>query len=750
MASWLQKCEQLRRNDPALTVLALGAEHPPKRTGCITWDETTKIAEALENNTYVTALCISQPENAILFSHFLRTSPSLRGVVLTDRNKVGVGVSSLLQCLASNKTLMSLHLCHVIIERPAFLETLISTSKTLEELSFKEHDTASLEVAQALRTGLVRNQTLTFLKLVAARESKSHLGEVVFGLYDHPRLKFLKIDTPLTETFSMALGSILPSNSSIKHLELGLDLELNVVPAGQTSPTKLLAPILVGLAWNKGIHNFTLRGVRGNSPLCAEAWTCMLRNNTALKVVDLSTLDDVPSRGRGIYKLGRESACGITQGLCMNNTLKKLDLGGCLDANSFDGAAWRDMLSQNTSLKELVLTRFCIFDGAVGSDAFPEIQGLSDGLAQNKSLRVLDISLNALEPSAVQSLSLALKHNTTLESLNLADNQIAVDGAMAIKSMLEANTFLRRINLSLTELGEDEGGLALIEGLSQNHRLESLDISCNSLGNETFRAICLGLQGNTSLRELNVERNNIHLEACATELNGLLASSSLRTLRIGGNQGILTEDEIFEIITEGNNNRGIELLAEGLRTNESLIELGLHGVDCRNTGLRFLAEALTENSTLETLDIAENDFDSDGVLHFLGLLPEMQGLKEVNGFLDQLGEERVCVALAESLRENQVFCRISKSPNVSARWRLLTELSLQLKDEIHYRLKMNEYGRRVLKPPLVSQLPVAIWPHMLATASATHTGSWSLLFHFLQNLPPDAFRKREASESDLS
>jgi hypothetical protein len=146
----------------------------------------------------------------------------------------------------------------------------------------------------------------------------------------------------------------------------------------------------------------------------------------------------------------------------------------------------------------------------------------------------------------------------------------------------------------------------------------------------------------------------------------------------------------------------------------------------KNTGLRFLAEALTENSTLEILDVVDNVIDSVGVLHFLGLLPAMKGLKEANGFIDQLKDEQACVALAESLRENELFCRISKTPEAYEAW--------QLKDEIHYRLKMNEHGRRLFLPPLVSQLPIAIWPHMSATASAS--GNWSLLFHFLQNLPP--------------
>jgi hypothetical protein len=689
-----------------------------------------QLQSPLWKNTDATAFITSQLEHATLLSHFLQTSPSLRILALMrnvdDGGNGGDDVSNLLECLTSNKWLVTLLLSYLNIERPVFLETIISTSKSLSHLVFKEHETASFQVAQALRKGLVRNQTLGSLNLVGTRESKSHLEEVMFGLYDHPRLKILFVDTPLTDTFATSLRSLLQCNSSIEHLVLGVYLEVNAVPAGQTCPT--IAPILAGLACNKGIQKFRLSGVRGNMPFCASAWKEMLETNTIMKELDLSTKDDAIRRNSFNYKVGHESACAITKGLCMNTTLAKLDLSGCLNADSFDGAAWQEMLSHNTALKELVLKRCDITD--------IEVQGISDGLAQNKSLRVLDVSSNRLGSSAVQSLSVALSHNTTLESLNLAFTD---DGAMAINAMLEANTFLRRLNISQS-LIEAEGGLALSAGLSQNNRLESLDLSHNLIGTESFRAICLSIRGNTSLREFNVESNNIRFSACQTELNGLFASPSLRTLRLGNNHGLVTEgDELRIQEIEGatfpeRHNRGIELLAEGLRTNETLVELGLQNTYFDNIGLGFLAEALTENSTLETLDVANNEFDSDGALHFLGLLPAMKGLKETNGFLDHLNGEQVCVALAESLRENEVFCRLSKTPEVYSLWRITAKISLQLKDEIHYRLKMNEYGRRLFQPPLISQLPVAIWPHMLATASAA--GNWSLLFHFLQNLPP--------------
>jgi hypothetical protein len=164
------------------------------------------------------------------------------------------------------------------------------------------------------------------------------------------------------------------------------------------------------------------------------------------------------------------------------------------------------------------------------------------------------------------------------------------------------------------------------------------------------------------------------------------------------------------------------------------MELWSRSWDCMLPALitlvfRFLAEALTENSTLEILGVADNEFNSVGVLHFLGLLPAMKGLKEVNGFIDQLKEEQACVALVESLRENEVFCRISKTPDAYEKWRLVATLSLQLKDEIQYPLKMNEYGLRLFYPlwfaSFRSPYGLTCWPRHLLQV----TGDYCITFY---------------------
>jgi hypothetical protein len=112
------------------------------------------------NNTKATTFITSELEHATLLSSFLQTSSSLRILALTrnvdDKSKGDSDdVSNLLECLINNKTLVTLLLSYVNIERPVFLETILSTSKRLSHLLFKEHETPSLQVAQALRKGFV-------------------------------------------------------------------------------------------------------------------------------------------------------------------------------------------------------------------------------------------------------------------------------------------------------------------------------------------------------------------------------------------------------------------------------------------------------------------------------------------------------------------------------------------------------------------------------------------------------------------
>jgi hypothetical protein len=74
----------------------------------------------------------------------------------------------------------------------------------------------------------------------------------------------------------------------------------------------------------------------------------MLQTNTTMQVLSLNTQYKANGPNPIIRRLGHESACAITEGLYANNTLEKLDLGGCLDADRSMGLLGRRCLVKKT------------------------------------------------------------------------------------------------------------------------------------------------------------------------------------------------------------------------------------------------------------------------------------------------------------------------------------------------------------------------------------------------------------------
>jgi hypothetical protein len=224
------------------------------------------------------------------------------------------------------------------------------------------------------------------------------------------------------------------------------------------------------------------------------------------------------------------------------------------------------------------------------------------------------------------------------------------------------------------------------------------------------RAVCESLQGNSFLRELDLSENSISLDVdCAIALNDLLGSTTLRVLKLFDNR-----------VT----NEGIELLARGLQGNSSLIELDLQGCDISDEGLLNLGEALVENSTLEILRL-HDAFGQDAVSQFFELLPQMKSLKELCFNHDYLMEkEEYCVMVVDSLRKNTSLQRLTCGSHPHA-WH---EEAL-----IVFYLSLNRNGRKFLEPPLVSRVPLGLWPRILANMSSPK--DTSLLYYFLRKRP---------------
>jgi hypothetical protein len=102
------------------------------------------------------------------------------------------------------------------------------------------------------------------------------MEEVLFGLFDHIKLKSLVLLTQLTKSSSLVLRSLLHCNEMFSSEE--------AFPA--------MASVLAGLAQNTGSKKAVIQSESSETDTTvATAWTDMLQRNTSLKILDLTDDD---------------------------------------------------------------------------------------------------------------------------------------------------------------------------------------------------------------------------------------------------------------------------------------------------------------------------------------------------------------------------------------------------------------------------------------------------------------------------
>lgn len=173
-----------------------------------------------------------------------------------------------------------------------------------------------------------------------------------------------------------------------------------------------------------------------------------------------------------------------------------------------DAESIRFLLSRYTSLEALRLPQ--------NSLNSPRVMMMSAGLVGNTRLRVLDLSRNAIDDTAItEGVALLLcQPEFPLEELNLNDNKITSVGAKALAEALAVNHTLTVLNVGQNRIGDADGGAELVRALGQNPQspLRELRVDCNLLAGETVAALRDVLPELHTLAALNLAGNR-HISA---------------------------------------------------------------------------------------------------------------------------------------------------------------------------------------------------------------------------------------------
>lgn len=194
---------------------------------------------------------------------------------------------------------------------------------------------------------------------------------------------------------------------------------------------------------------------------------------------------------------------------------------------------------------------------------------MSEGLAVNKGVKILNISGNPLNPASAKYLSETLKVNGVMETLDIS-------------------------SVSLTP----EGALHLSQGLKENKGLRTLDISHNMRHSDTSLHLAEALKVNDTLTTLIVHSRFRISDVIIKQLSeGLAVNKSIETLIVTGG------DWSFE---------GLNYLVAALNSNKecALKTLNISDNNFGSRGVGDLSTLLKSNKTLTTLDITKNKLES--------------------------------------------------------------------------------------------------------------------------------------------
>lgn len=190
---------------------------------------------------------------------------------------------------------------------------------------------------------------------------------------------------------------------------------------------------------------------------------------------------------------------GVVEALAQAEQLEvvSLQLSSAQQTVPFKQSAIAKLMSSK-SITDLYLSRL-----GLGGD---HLTVISEGLATNQTLRVLDLFGNNIENHHVIAMAQALEQNDSVEILVLPcpTNDLSVESCAAISQALKVNQKLTTLNLPRSNL-TDEGIWHLAQGLTVNKTLKKVEVGVSkNVGDTGMNALTDMLEKNYELERLVV------------------------------------------------------------------------------------------------------------------------------------------------------------------------------------------------------------------------------------------------------
>jgi Ran GTPase-activating protein (RanGAP) involved in mRNA processing and transport len=139
-------------------------------------------------------------------------------------------------------------------------------------------------------------------------------------------------------------------------------------------------------------------------------------------------------------------------------------------------------------------------------------------LAQNRTIRFLNLRCSGCDDGGATALAAVLKENSTLQTISLNDDNICDVGAKALAEALKENGSVQKIYLNDNNIS-DEGAIALADALRGNDgSLQLISLRRNKLTNEGAETFADVLEEKKTSQKMHVMDWGVAKEGRETEL----------------------------------------------------------------------------------------------------------------------------------------------------------------------------------------------------------------------------------------
>lgn len=291
---------------------------------------------------------------------------------------------------------------------------------------------------------------------------------------------------------------------------------------------------------------------------------------------------------------------------------------------------------------------------------------LQEGLSNNKNNSLKSLTLSGLDfstHSAVKSLVEALSRNNTLESINLRQSSLDDQSIAQLLRSVESHSSLSSLDLSRNYLGarrrSNADSSSALDAVAELLRSNDSKLESLNLSHQYQEHTIT----TSPLSQHEIQQHNI---AFGTAMEALSTNQSLRSIDLSCNPGCLSDPS------------SVKALADCLSANTSLEHANLSGCGMTSESIAYLANECFPvcGTSLKSLVLFGSSSNDDNVDCYRASASALEKGLSSNATLEDLGD-------------------------------------LPIGSSVQQILNQNKGGRRVFQ----QQVPIAAWSHLLARAT---------------------------------